>query len=376
MRLNRSGQAADASGQYTVKSGPHLGALVTTEKISSSASRMSGPVTSGSFKVNGKMISVSADDKLQDVLDRINWSDAGVTAAYDAKTDRVTLTSKKQGTEFITLTDDTSGFLAATQLDGGEYAMGKQANIVLDGVEMWKESNTISDLIDGVTLTLKAPSDTATIFSITQDPSKAKAALGKFITAFNAVMSTMDKYSGAPSYDGTTQTKAAGDLFGDSTLQSVRYQLKQAVYQKLNGDFKIKSLMAIGLQMGDGTLNDMETLSLNSDKFDQALADDPEAVSKLFTDPRGFGSILSRASQSQGGDFSGALKYTIDYENNRIASLQERQASMSASIEKKRMYYVNMFSEMEQALAKIQTMGTTLANQLSIMMNTGNSDDS
>jgi hypothetical protein len=49
------------------------------------------PVTAGSFKVNGETIDVLADDTLNGVLAKINSSSAGVTASFDAATERVIL---------------------------------------------------------------------------------------------------------------------------------------------------------------------------------------------------------------------------------------------------------------------------------------------
>jgi flagellar hook-associated protein 2 len=247
--------------------------------------------------------------------------------------------------------------------------MGKQANIVLDGTEMWKASNTITDLLDGTTIVLKQASDEAITFSVFQDAEQVKKAVDAFIKAFNSVIETIDKYSGAPEYDGVTLKKAAGDLFGDTTVQSVRFQLKQAIYQTLDGDFRYRSLTSIGMQMGNGTMKDMSKLSLNADMLYDALQTDPEAVSKLFTDPKGFGSILSRASQAQGGDFSGAIKGAIDFETNRIDDIGRRRTDLELRIKNKRNYYVQQFLDMEQKLAKIQSQGTALANQLNVLLN-------
>ncbi len=75
-------------------------------------------VTDGSFSINGTAIDVSAGDSINTVLDRINQSDAGVTATFDAAAERVLLTQKTAGSAHgINLADDTSGFLAAVKLD-------------------------------------------------------------------------------------------------------------------------------------------------------------------------------------------------------------------------------------------------------------------
>jgi len=72
----------------------------------------------GSFLVNGKTILVAASDTLSSVLEKITASGANVTAAFDASTEKITLTAKAAGNLPITLSGDSSGFLAAVGFDG------------------------------------------------------------------------------------------------------------------------------------------------------------------------------------------------------------------------------------------------------------------
>ena len=85
-------------------------------------------VSDGSFQINGSTIEVNASDTLNDVLDRINQSNAGVTATFDAGTESVLLTQNTTGsTPDIVLENDTSGFLAAMKLDDATAIAGEDA---------------------------------------------------------------------------------------------------------------------------------------------------------------------------------------------------------------------------------------------------------
>ena len=86
------------------------------------------PVTDGGFQLNGVEISVAASDSLNDVLDRINASDAKVTASFDAATDTVQLTSTEAGTTAISIAGDTSGLVAALRLDDATTVAGVAAD--------------------------------------------------------------------------------------------------------------------------------------------------------------------------------------------------------------------------------------------------------
>jgi hypothetical protein len=80
-------------------------------------------VVAGSFSVNGVSIDVDADDSINKVLARITASQAGVTASFDAQTERITLTRKQSSLEPISLGADSSGFLSATRLTEGTRSL-------------------------------------------------------------------------------------------------------------------------------------------------------------------------------------------------------------------------------------------------------------
>ncbi len=86
-----------------------VGALIST------VSALSG-ISTGDFSVNGILLTLDvAVDSLQDVLDRINASGAGVTASYDASAKKVSIVSGEQGAA-LTLDNGTSGFFTALEL--------------------------------------------------------------------------------------------------------------------------------------------------------------------------------------------------------------------------------------------------------------------
>ena len=85
-------------------------------------------VTSGSFLVNGVAISVDKDaDTLASVVSRINGSDAGVIASYDAATDRFTFTPETAGST-LSIEGDTTGLLAALKVATGTAATHANAD--------------------------------------------------------------------------------------------------------------------------------------------------------------------------------------------------------------------------------------------------------
>jgi hypothetical protein len=100
-------------------------------------------VKTGNFTINGVTIDVHRTNSIQNVLDQINASAAGVTASYDAATDKLTLANNDPGATEILLGSDTSGFLDAMRLSDGVETLGA------DAVE---QTNTYKVTSDNVSL--------------------------------------------------------------------------------------------------------------------------------------------------------------------------------------------------------------------------------
>ena len=119
-------------------------------------------VSNGSFQINGITIDVNADDSLNSVLDRINQSDAGVTATFDVANETVLLTQKTPGsTSDIVLENDTSGFLAAVKLEGATATPGSssEADNPLAQVESFHAVQSGNISVNGTSISIGVNTD-------------------------------------------------------------------------------------------------------------------------------------------------------------------------------------------------------------------------
>ncbi len=119
-------------------------------------------VSDGSFQINGTTIDVNAGDTVNTVLDRITQSDAGVTATFDAATDKVLLTQKTPGAEQdIFLQNDTSGFLAAMKLDTATATPGEDlgSEDPLAEVERFSAVQSGSISVNGISIDIDVNTD-------------------------------------------------------------------------------------------------------------------------------------------------------------------------------------------------------------------------
>jgi len=83
------------------------------------------PIVDGSFSLNGENISVATTDTINDVINRINQSSAGVTAVFNAATEQIDFLQDTLGSvPTIDLQGDTSNFLDAMKLSSASVIAG------------------------------------------------------------------------------------------------------------------------------------------------------------------------------------------------------------------------------------------------------------
>jgi len=120
-------------------------------------------IANGSFSLNGESISVSTTDTINDVINRINGSTAGVTATFNSLTESIDFLQNMTGSApTIDLQNDTSNFLQATKLDSintipgidpddvksledvGAFSSVQSGNIVINGQQIAIDASTDS----------------------------------------------------------------------------------------------------------------------------------------------------------------------------------------------------------------------------------------
>lgn len=249
----------------------------------------------GTLTINGVAINYDpAVDSLSTILNRINSSNAGVTASYDATSDRVVLTAKTTGSLSITVSD-TGNLATALGLDPNQQQLGQNAVYSLDGGATWQysASNIVSDAIPGVTLTLTRTTSSPYSFTVEPDTDAAVSAVRRFVDQFNSVLSFIAEKT---SYDATTKT--AGTLLGDSAVRAVESTLRRLVTSPaINAGGRFRTLTDVGISFGPvgsavGTTNQLQ---LDESKLRAALQENPDAVFELF-------GATSRATLTTPGD--------------------------------------------------------------------------
>jgi len=119
-------------------------------------------IVDGSFTLNGESISVSTTDTINDVLQRITQSDAGVSAVFNALTESIDLLQKTTGSQPpIDLAGDTSNFLQATKLDALNVVPGidPESQQSMDNVGAFSTVSSGDIVINGQSISIDTSTD-------------------------------------------------------------------------------------------------------------------------------------------------------------------------------------------------------------------------
>ena len=230
-------------------------------------------------------IVVAAADTVSDVASKINGANAGVTATVlnDSSGQRLLLRSKSTGEAAgfeLSMVSDADGFPAdaaglSRLVVGSSIDYAQDAQIQINNIAVTSGSNTFTNVVSGVTLTAGEISATAVEVTVQADSAVAKAALDKFVFAYNAVnqlLNDLTKYDPA--------SRATGLLQGDSTAIGFQSSLRGMLQSTTTGSAYAR-LADIGVtQLLGGNL------SVATGKLDTALANGDE-VKKLFRNDNG-----------------------------------------------------------------------------------------
>lgn len=233
----------------------------------------------------------SSNNTLSGIRDAINAKNASVSASIvnDGTGNRLVITSKDTGevnSLKISVADDDgnntdTGGLSALAYDPlassnnmTQMTAAKNALLTVDGMSISKASNTVSDLIQGVTLTLKTVTSASNTLSVGTDTDTIQSSVQSFVDAYNALNTSMRNLTKFVSAGSTSN----GALLGDSTARNIMVKLKSMLSASSPTATTYKTLSDIGVSMGsDGSL------SLDSTKLQKAITNNVSDVAKLFS---------------------------------------------------------------------------------------------
>jgi len=276
-----------------------------------------GVYSGASFVSNGggtKSITIdSSNNSLQGMRDTINAAKLGVTATIindgSGSPYRLALAADHSGID-QSLKISVSGDAAIDSLlehnpagtqNLTETATAKNANLKINGVAVTKTSNTISDVVEGVTLNLNKETSSPASLTVARDTNSIKTSINSFVKAYNELSGTLKNVS---AYDASAKKGAI--LQGDATVRSLQTQLRAMICTPVEGaPGELKTLASIGVSFQkDGTL------AVDQGKLGAAMSNHFDEIASLFAAVGSSSDSLVRFSGASGSTRPGS--YALD----------------------------------------------------------------
>jgi flagellar hook-associated protein 2 len=314
------------------------------------------------------------------MVSKINQSDAGVTAQLvDTGIDgpnryKVVLTGQPGLDNQFTVSTtaaDSSGINFSTAAD----QQAADASLVVNGVSITRSSNTINDVIPGVTMTLLATTPTAAAsVAVARDTSGVKEKIQGIVQAYNDMVSDFAVLTGPKSDD--EEDIFSGSLKGDSTPRTVLAQIRATFFGESDtkGD-TIGTFRDLGVSVDkDGVV------SLDESVLDEALGSNFEEVVKTLAGrtsetvdgqtviKRGLGVELAarvRDLMAPSGIIvsqSNSAETQVNKHEDKLADLEDRLQSILDR-------YTKQFAAMESLVGQITSMRENLKGQFEALSN-------
>lgn len=231
------------------------------------------------------------------------------------------------------------------------------SKIIFNGISIERNSNTISNLVTGVTLNLKSVmsvDENDVTVDVSNDVSAVKSKIDEFITTFN------DLYNYIKT--NTASSKGMrGTLVGDASSSSLLSILSSTAYSPVGGlgSGTINSLTEMGI-----TFNINSGLSItNADQLNSALENNIEEIEQTFTSDSGIAANLYNKLLPYTG-FNGYLtsrKNTIDTNLESIGdSITKIRSKIDKDAEVLRNRYIQLQSQLSSLLSSSGIFGNDL----------------
>ena len=330
-----------------------------------------------SVTVSADTFSKNNDEVLQDIAQAIN--DAMASAAADGtitsdEMAQASIITEQNGVSRLVLTSGQTGYTnrlsfgSSSLLDtlninnnaqtsgstgGYVYNVGTSATdsalnsvFVLDGMTMYRDSNTIDDAYNGITFSLKDTFDTEVTVSVDTDIDSVKKDVQDFIDKYNEVIDYLTKNA---RINSTTYEKGAlmDDTVYASMISDMRGLVSESVDTASSDNYKL--LCSIGIEADQSG-----KLSIKDDsKLTSALEANPAYVADLFVSDDGVAQKLDDYID-RFVKVGGTIDNSKELIDQQIAGLDDRISYMNEILDKKEKHYFEEFTKIQKTMYTLQ----------------------
>ena len=359
------GQKLVAAGQATrntaIGSGGATTVTITAGAITG-GTLANGRYTGATFTPDpdGSPVTLTIDasnNTLEGIRDAINASGAGITASIindgTATPYRLALSTDGSGAD-SSLRIDVAGDAALAGLlaqdpagtqNLAETQSARDAAFTVDGIAITRPGNVVSDVIDGVTLTLKAESAAPVTVTVARDTGSAQTALQNFVKAYNDLNKSIGDATGK-----------GRQLQGDAGVLGFQQRVRNAVgsfYGSTSSAYRSLSALGLTFQL-DGTL------AFDSTKLAAALDADSAGALATIT---GAGSAAQAQADAALGT-GGLIDAGTNRLNDSIRTLDERRTHLQNRLIDVEARYRAQYTALDVMLSSMSQTSQFLQTQL------------
>ncbi|WP_456432735.1 flagellar filament capping protein FliD [Thermosulfuriphilus sp.] len=241
-----------------------------------------------------------------------------------------------------------------------ETQTAQDAELIFDGITVYRSQNTFSDLIDGVQISLTSADPTKTVtVSISRDLTSIKTKIATFVEAYNGAISAFQELQ---KYDA--ETGETGALFGDATTTMMRTRLQRVTTTQVDSlPAEVSSLAAIGI-----AFNEDGELEVDDSRLTTVLENYLSDVKTLFTDTtNGLMAKLEQTLDSFLNETDGAITTREEGIQESLDRIAKRKEVLEERISRYEERLRNQFNSLELILGEYQQTSDYLARQIELL---------
>jgi flagellar hook-associated protein 2 len=344
------------------------GYQVSVTQLANSAQATYGyttPASDDNITVGGNPYTVKAGESIQDFVDSINSDTSGTVYAAATNSGTVVFSSRQTGASSSVAVSDSGGALALQSSKAGQDAL-----FSVDGTGGSSSSNTVTNAIGGVTLTLTGVTTTSGPITVNvgapaPNATNISSAINTFVTQYNKVITDIQtQLSQQPSSSDPTQ----GTLYGDPGLKNLLTSMRSMMYTPGSGlPAGAATMDDIGVSTGATTGAGAESASTLAGNL---TLDATTLTNMLSSNASGVKNLLKSWSSSfvtladNAADPSGTIAARITGDNSQISNLGNQISTMQSALTDKQNFLVQEFAQLEAALSSNQSQSSWLTSQI------------
>ena len=378
------------AGKYTISVSQLAQAQTLTTRSTQSDSKTAIATTDSTITIqqggdkDPVTIDISAaNSSLSGIRDAINNAKAGVTASIINVGNgqyRLSVTANDTGSDnamTLSVSGDSAlqSFMGyngtSTDASNGmqESVTAQNAKLKVNNVDIENSSNTISDALENITLTLNDVTTGNQTLTIKSDTSKAESAVSDWVDAYNTLQDTFSSLTKYTAVDAGSdaQDTSNGALLGDSTLRTLQTQLKSMLTNSSSSS-TYKTLAQIGVTTDPST----GKLELDSDTLKTALTKDADGVKEMLVgDGKTTGTTTRIATNLTSWlSSTGIIQAAKDGVSKTLNNLTEQYNKVSDRIDSMVARYKEQFTQLDVMMNSLNSTSSYLTQQFE-----NNSDD-